>query len=356
MSPPPLSSCSPHSTRGRAQLPKQILGSCWLVLVLAILSGCQNQGTEKVIYLAHTLPINHPVHLGIEVFADEVEARSGGALTVKIFPDGQLGSERETLELLQIGSIAMTKVSAATMANFAPEYEVLGVPYLFQDKEHMFRTLEGEVGQQILAAGSEYLLRGLCFYDAGSRSFYTVAAPVRSPDDLAGLKIRVMNHQMSVDMVNAMGGAATPMSYGELYSALEQGVVDGAENNPPSFVTSRHYEIAKYYTLDEHSSVPDVLLIGTRYWETLSGQEQEWVMAAARASVDAQKTFWRENVEQSMATLEAAGVEVFRPEKSLFADRASSVLEEFAQDARMRSLVEAIQAEATPTQNPSVDD
>ncbi len=206
---------------------------------LFLFSGCEDLGGKRVVYLAHTLPTSHPVHRGMEVFAESLRTRSAGAMDVKIFPDGQLGTEREVLELLQIGSIAMTKVSAATMANFAPEYRVLGVPYLFRDQEHMFDVLEGPTGKSILEAGSDYLLKGLCFYDAGSRSFYTVRKPVRTPEDLAGMKIRVMNHQMSVDMVNEMGASATPMAYGELYSALEQGVVDGAENNPPSFVTSR---------------------------------------------------------------------------------------------------------------------
>ena len=314
-----------------------------LLFVHILLQGCQDLTGERGVYLAHTLPVTHPVHQGMEVFAEELEAVSGGQLRVKIFPDGQLGSEREVLELLQIGSIAMTKVSAATMANFAPEYQVLGVPYLFRDQAHMFAVLEGPVGRQILEAGSDYLLKGLCFYDAGSRSFYTVERPVRTPEDLAGMKIRVMNHQMSVDMVNEMGASATPMAYGELYSALEQGVVDGAENNPPSFVTSGHYEIAKYYTLDEHSSVPDVLVMGTKYWETLSEQEQAWVMEAARASAEAEKVFWRENVAASMEKLRAEGVEIYAPEKSLFAERSKGVLEDFARDPRMNELVQAIQ-------------
>ncbi|MEM6771446.1 MAG: TRAP transporter substrate-binding protein DctP, partial [Bacteroidota bacterium] len=234
------------------------------------------------------------------------------------------------------------KVSAATMANFAPEYKVLGVPYLFRDKAHMFSVLNGPTGKRILDAGQPYLLQGLCYYDAGSRSFYTVERPIKSPEDLNGMKIRVMNHQMSVDMVNAMGGAATPMAYGELYSALEQGVVDGAENNPPSFVTSRHYEIAKYYTLDEHSSVPDVLVIGTRYWTALTEEQRKWMQAAADQSATAQIAFWRENVEECMTILEEAGVEVFRPEKSLFATSTQSVVDAFSQDPVMKALVEAI--------------
>ena len=310
---------------------------------LALLTACQQLGGTRTVYLAHGLPTTHPVHKGVEVFASELRRLSDGTIDVKIFPDGQLGSEREVLELLQIGSIAMTKVSAATMANFAPEYEVLGVPYLFRDKAHLFDVLEGEIGENILESGSAYLLRGLCFYDAGSRSFYTVKEPIRTPEDLAGLKIRVMNHQMSIAMVNAMGGSATPMAYGELYSALEQGVVDGAENNVPSFLTSSHYAIAKYYTLDEHSSLPDVLVMGTRFWDTLSDQEKAWAQAAARASAQAQKGFWNEDVAAGLKTLEEAGVEIFRPDKSLFAASTKAVADEFARDPEMKKLVDAIQ-------------
>jgi tripartite ATP-independent transporter DctP family solute receptor len=315
-----------------------------LLLVILLTSSCKDIADGKTVYLAHTLPITHPVHQGIEVFAEEVSNLSNGELRVKIFPDGQLGSEREVLELLQIGSIAMTKVSAATMANFAPEYKVMGVPYLFRDKEHLFNALESEVGEDILQASSEYLLKGLCFYDAGSRSFYTKDKLIKNPEDLDGLKIRVMNHKMSVDMVNEMGGSATPMAYGELYTALQQGVVDGAENNPPSFVTSGHYEVCKYYTLDEHSSIPDVLVIGTKYWETLTDLEQDWMKAAAKTSTRAQRKFWSDNVEECMIKLKEANVEIYTPEKSLFADKSKAVLEKFKRDPKMNQLVEAIQA------------
>ncbi len=317
----------------------------YILLLIILFTSCQQLGDNKVVYLAHTLPKSHPVHKGMEVFATELAKKSNGSLTVKIFPDGQLGTEREVLELLQIGSIAMTKVSAAAMANFAPEYKLLGVPYLFRSKEHLFSVLEGSIGEEILEAGSEYLLRGLCFYDAGSRSFYTKSKQIKTPNDLAGLKIRVMNHKMSVDMVNALGGSATPMAYGELYAALQQGVVDGAENNPPSFFTSGHYEVCKYYTLDEHSSIPDVLVMGTKYWSTLSEQEKKWVKEAAKTSVVAQKKFWRDNVAECMTKLKEADVEVYRPEKSLFADKSKAVIEEFKKDPAMEILVEKIQAQ-----------
>lgn len=296
------------------------------------LFACKQNADEKVLYLAHTLPQTHPVHKGIVEFQKILNQKSNGDLTIKIFPDAQLGSEREVLELLQIGSVAITKVSAATLSNFVPEYHVLGIPYLFRDKAHMFDILEGPVGKSILEKGEKFWLRGLCYYDAGSRSFYTSNKAVRTPEDLKGLKIRVMNNQMAINMVNSLGGAATPMAYGELYTAIQQGVVDGAENNPPSFVSSNHYEISKYYTLDEHSSVPDVLLIGTKQWEKLSDQEKTWVQEAANESAQAQKQFWKSSVDESMKIAKEAGVEIIIPEKSLFADQSKSVLEEFKKD------------------------
>ncbi|MFZ1750422.1 MAG: TRAP transporter substrate-binding protein [Saprospiraceae bacterium] len=311
-------------------------------MAMVIISGCQQASGHKTAYLAHNLPISHPVHKGMEVLAEELAKRSDGKFTIQIFPDGQLGAEREVLELLQIGSIAMTKVSSAAMANFAPEYKVFGLPYLFRDSSHFFNVLEGTIGQNILAGGSDYLLKGLCFYDAGSRSFYTKTKPVITPSDLKGMKIRVMNDQMSVDMVNAMGASATPMAYGELYTAIQQGVVDGAENNPPSFVTSRHYEVCKYYSLDEHSMLPDVLVIGIKYWNTLNDQEKEWLTTSAKISADAQKIFWADNVRESMKILKDAGVQIKVLDKQLFAEKASSVLQKFNEDPTMKKLVDSI--------------
>jgi len=306
--------------------------------------SCGQTKKTKTLFLGHSLPQSHPVHKGIVYFQDELAKISGGTLKIKIFPDGQLGSEREVVELLQIGSIAITKVSAAVMANFSPDYEVLGVPYLFRDKKHLFDVLEGDVGKEMMEGSSDFLLKGLCFYDAGSRSFYTKTKPVRSPEDLKGLKIRVMNHQMSIDMVNNFGGSATPMAYGELYTALQQGVVDGAENNPPSFVSSNHYEVCKYYTIDEHSSIPDVMVISTKFWNTLSKQEQDWVDQAAKASVVAQKQYWAESVKECFELLAKNNVEVIRPDISLFQEGSKALVEEFSKNARMKMLVDKIKA------------
>lgn len=313
-------------------------------MVFIGLFSCKELSKNKVMYLAHTLPQTHPVHKGILAFQKALAEKSGGKLTAKIFPDGQLGSEREVLELLQIGSVAVTKVSAATLSNFVPEYNVLGIPYLFRDKKHYFDVLEGEVGKSILEKGSKYWLRGLCYYDAGSRSFYTKNKAIRTPEDLKGLKIRVMNNQMAINMVNALGGSATPMAYGELYTAIQQGVVDGAENNPPSFVSSNHFEVSKYYTIDQHSSIPDVLIIGTKYWKKLSKQEQQWVQEAADESAQAEKEFWAISVAESMKKAKEAGVEIIIPDKSLFADKTAPVLEDFKKNnPSMEALINQIQ-------------
>ena len=314
-----------------------------IAILFASIISCEKVDDTKMLYLAHGLPQTHPVHKGILEFKKALEKKSGGTLKVKIFPDAQLGSEREVLELLQIGSVAATKVSAATLSNFVPEYHILGIPYLFRDKKHQFEVLEGPIGKSILEKGSKFWLRGLCYYDAGSRSFYTSTKAIRTPEDLKGLKIRVMNNQMAINMVNSMGGSATPLAYGELYTAIQQGVVDGAENNPPSFVSSNHYEISKYYTLDQHSSVPDVLLIGTKYWDKLSDEEKKWVQEAADESAQAEKVFWNDSVEESMKIAKEAGVEIIIPDKSLFAEKSKSVVEEFVKEhPEMASIVEQI--------------
>ena len=317
-----------------------------IACLIFVMASCKKVSNTKVLYLGHSLPQSHPVHKGILEFQKALEKKSKGTLKVKIFPDGQLGSEREVLELLQIGSVAATKVSAATLSNFVPEYHLLGVPYLFKNKQQQFNVLEGPIGKSILEKGSKFWLRGLCYYDAGSRSFYTSKKAIRTPDDLKGLKIRVMNNQMAINMVNSMGGSATPLSYSELYTAIQQGVVDGAENNPPSFVSSNHYEISKYYTLDQHSSVPDVLLIGTKYWDKLSEEEKQWVQEAADESSQAQKKFWNESVEESMRVAKEAGVEIIIPEKALFAEKSKSVVEEYLKEyPEMASIIHEIKSQ-----------
>ncbi len=315
------------------------------LLLMLFISSCSNFQEQKTLYFAHTLPTSHPVHMGILDMQKILNEKSDGKLLIKVFPDGQLGTEREVLELLQIGSVAMTKVSAASMSNFAPAYQVTSIPYLFKDSDHLFRILEGKVGKELLEGGNEYLLKGLCFYDAGSRSFYTKEKAVQSPKDLDGLKIRVMNDQMSVKMVNTLGASATPMAYGELYTALQQNVVDGAENNIPSFVTSNHYEVCKNYTFDEHTMVPDVVVVGTKFWNLLSETEKGWLQEAADESVVMQKRYWQETVKKNMEVLKKANVNFIYPDKKPFVTKSNTVLEQMMKDQQIKRLIDQIIAE-----------
>ena len=193
---------------------------------LALVGRAQEQRERRVIQLGHGLDPTHPVHQGMLYMADRVREKSGGTLLIEIYPSGQLGSERECLELLQIGSLGMTKVSAAVMEAFAPSYKVYNLPYLFTGDAHRDAVLQGPIGRQILLDGGEFWLRGLCYYDAGFRSFYTVSRPIRMPDDLTGLKVRTQESPTAFRLIHEMGGSPTPIAWGELYSALQQGVVE----------------------------------------------------------------------------------------------------------------------------------
>ncbi len=303
-----------------------------LASLMIFSSGCRKKADHKVLKLAHSLPVDHPVHKAMVFMADRCKELSNGKLQLEIYPSGQLGSEQQCVELCQIGSLAITKISAAVMESFKPEYKVLGLPYLFRDTDHLFRVLNGEIGKELLAGTEDKMIRGLCFYDAGSRSFYTISKAILKPEDLKGLKIRVMKSQTAMDMVRVLGGSPTPISWGELYTALQSGVVDGAENNPPSFYTSHHYEVCKYYSLDEHTSVPDVLVISMHVWKHLSDQEKIWLQQAAAESVPVERKLWAESVKHSMEEVQKAGVKISYPDKKLFAEKVQPIYDSYKEN------------------------
>ena len=314
----------------------------WLALVL--LTGCQALSGPKTLKLGHGLNVDHPVHRGMVYMAERLAEKSGGQLQMEIYPSSQLGGERQCLELLQIGSLAMTKVSASVMENFSPKVQVVGLPYLFRDREHVYQTLDGPIGKELLAEGERYWLRGLAYFDAGYRSFYTKDRPVRNPADLAGLKIRVQESAVALELVRQLGAAPTPIDWGELYTALQQGVVDGAENNPPSFYTSRHYEICKYYSLNEHTAVPDILVIGKVAWEGLSEQEQTWLEEAAYEATIEQRKLWQAAEKEALEAVQAAGVEIIRPEKAAFEQKTRDMLEAYRDQPALYDLIQRVQA------------
>jgi len=328
---------------------KTFLTAVFCVLLSTLVGlACYDGGGTTVIKLAHGLDVSHPVHRAMVRMAEIVAEDSRGNVRIDIYPSEQLGSERECVELLQIGSIGMTKVSASVAEAFIPSFKVLSLPYLFRDRDHLFAVLEAEVGQALLLDGQESRLRGLCYFDAGSRSFYTRDRRVDSPADLKGLKVRTQESATAMRMVRALGGSATPISWGELYTALQQGVVDGAENNPPSFYLSRHYEVCQFYSLDEHTSVPDVLLMSTRVWEDLDPRVRELVQDAALEAAEYQKVIWAEASDEALAAVAEAGVEIIRPDKTPFEEAVQPLIEEYRNHPEIWQWIERIRAVQAP--------
>lgn len=287
-------------------------------LCLLIIVSCEGQGEVREIKLAHALDTSHPVHEAMVFLSERVKEKSGGEMLVQIYPNQQLGSERELMELLQIGSVGMTKVSTSIVESFAPKFQVFSLPYIFRDDGHRRNVLMGSIGKSLLQEGEQFWFKGLCFYDAGKRSFYTKDRSIKQPEDLAGMKIRIAESPTAVKMVQSFGGSPTPVSWGELYTALQQGIVDGAENNPPSFVTSRHFEACKFYSLNEHTAIPDMVVISTKLWDRLSEQEKKWLQEAADESALFEYKLWAESEEKSMEILKKAGVTITYPDQEAF--------------------------------------
>lgn len=300
------------------------------ILLMLSVSHCTPQDEVVVLRMGHTLDQQHAVHKAMVFMAERLAVYSNGSMQLRIYSGGQLGSERELIELLQIGSLAMTKVSASPLEGFSPRMKIFSVPYVFRDSAHLWQVLDSDIGQQLLSDLTQVRLRGLGYYDAGSRSFYTTAKQIKTPADLAGLKFRVPNSQTAVTMVQTLGGAATPIDWGELYTALQQGVVDGAENNPPSFYLSRHYEVSKYYVLDEHTAVPDVILMSEQIWQSLTPIQQGWVRSAMRDSVVYQKQLWQAATLDALAQVKASGVQVIVPDKQPFIDAVKPLHQQLA--------------------------
>lgn len=311
-----------------------VLASSLLYAWIARGHRAEDRHARRTLRVAHVLPTAHPVHRALEFMAQRVGVLSNGDLKLEIFPGEQLGTETQCLEQVQAGTLAITKVSAGAIGNFVSVYKVLSLPYLFKDGEHCWRVLEGAVGTELLRAlatadnGAQSGLRGLCFYDAGTRNFYS-REPILTPADLKGKKIRVMNDPVAMDLIRTFGGAPTPIAWGELYSALQQGIVDGAENNPPSLLASRHFEICKHFTLNHHTRIPDVVIISAKIWSELGPEEQAWIQQAAEESSRFQRKLWEEESAKTLAALKEAGVTIHQPEVEPFRRAAEPLLEKY---------------------------
>ncbi|SHO57189.1 TRAP transporter substrate-binding protein [Vibrio quintilis] len=304
----------------------QVFFAC-SIATAALLSG--NVAQAATLKLAHALPTEHPVHSSLDWFAKQVKKRAG--IRVKVYPNGTLGNETNLLQMVQNGTIAFTKVSAAPLTAFAPDYKLLSLPYLYKDRAQYDQVLQGPIGKKILASSHDSGFIGLAFLDAGARSFYT-DKPIKTPSDLKGLKIRVQNSALSIDTIKALGGTPVPLPYGELYSALQQGVVDGAENNIPSYYSSRHYEVKKVYSYDKHTMVPDVLVVSTSTWDSLNDKQRKIIREVAAETVKVQDTNWSNYVDKSVKELKKYNVKFVDSDISKFQDAVKPVYEKFRKE------------------------
>jgi tripartite ATP-independent transporter DctP family solute receptor len=286
---------------------------------------------------------DYPTVQALKFFAADLAVRTNGRLQVQIYPSEQLGSQNDTMELAQFGGIDFVRINMAPLNVLVPETTIPALPFLFRSIAHMRSAMDGPPGQAILDALSAHGLKGLALYDSGSRSIYTVDRAVRSPADMRGLKIRVQTSDLFVAMIEAMGGNATPMGYGEVYQGMAQGVIDGAENNFPSYASSRHFEVAPIYSLTRHVMAPEVFAMSRRSWEELSAFDRQAVLASAKASVPVMREIWDRQVNESRQLVEAAGVTIVEEiDRAAFTTLMEPVWQEFANTPRLRGLLRSI--------------
>ncbi|WP_371394964.1 TRAP transporter substrate-binding protein [Glycocaulis abyssi] len=304
-------------------------------------AGCGE--ISRPLFSSDTHSSDYPTVEAVRMMGRLLEERSGGRLSIRIYSGGQLGSERDTLELTVFGGLDLNRVNLAPLNAFAPETVILSLPFVFQSEAHMRAALDGAPGQAVLDALEPHGLIGLCFYDSGARSFYNTRRPIRTPGDMRGLKIRVQNSDLYVSMVEALGANATPMDLSEVYQGLMQGVIDGAENNWPSYELTRHFETAPFYSLTGHVMAPEVLVMSAHRWRQLSADDRALVQACARESVPFMRQLWDARVAAARERITAAGVEVNAVDDvGAFADLMRPVWERFVRTPAQQRLLDDI--------------
>lgn len=288
----------------------------------------------------------HPNTAAMDLFAELVSEKTGGEVNVEVFHGGVLGSQPDALEQVQLGAIDVGNFNLGPIGPIVKEANLVSLPFIFKSVDHMFRVLEGPAGDEIATAMGEAGLLPIAWFDAGARSFYNNTGPINSPDDVAGMKIRVMNNDLFTGMVNAMGGNGTPMAFSEVYQSLSTGVVDGAENNLPSFQSVGHFEVAGYYSLSEHLIIPECICVNTAEFGNLSEDMQAAVVAAAEEAAVFQRQLWAEQTDAAREAVTAAGVEINEiADKGPFQDAMAPVYADYlAANPDMSELVELARA------------
>jgi tripartite ATP-independent transporter DctP family solute receptor len=317
----------------------------FLLLLFLCLTGCpgRREGERIVLKAADDHELTYPTTQGLLEMGDLLSEWSKGRITVVVYPSAQLGSERETIELTRAGEIDINRVNINPLTQIVPEFKALALPYIFRNAEHMHRVVDGELGRELMQYLEEKGLIGLGFYDSGQRSFYNSMRPIRSIEDLRGLRIRVQKAEIVMDMVRALGAVPIPMSFEEVYTGLQTGVVHGAENNYPSWVTKGHFETARFYTQDEHSRVPEIILFSKKTWDRLTPEDRELIRTAARESIPFQRSLWEAMVSESTEKALAAGCRIITDiDKEPFVEAMEPVYQEHAVD--LMPIIERIRA------------
>lgn len=310
----------------------------------ALMSGCTSE-LNRPLLAADILPDGFPTVEAVKFMGKLMSERTDGRLSLKMFAGGQLGSERDTLEITTFGGLDINRIAIAPLNTFEPLTIIPALPFLFRSTAHIRGAMDGAPGQMILDALQPHGLVGLCFYDSGERSFYNTKRPILKPSDMKGMKIRVQNSDLYVSMIKALDADPTPMSLGEVYQSLVQGVIDGAENNWPSYESGRHFEAAPYYSLTRHVMAPEILVMSLSRWNKLSKSDQEIVKQSARDSVPMMRDLWDARVDSSRAELLAAGVQANEVEdQSAFSDLMKPVWERYIVSDKQKQLVKSIQS------------
>jgi tripartite ATP-independent transporter DctP family solute receptor len=290
-------------------------------------------------------PAGYPTVAATESLGKKLEAATGGRLSVQMYPSAQLGGEKETIEQTQIGAIQLLRVSAGALGPIVDDVNVVNMPFLFKNTAHAEKMMDGPIGQDLLdriSANANAGLIALCWMNSGARSIYNTKRAVKSIEDLKGLKIRVIGNPIFIDMMNALGGNGVAMGYDQVFSALQTGVIDGAENNPPSYVFSNHYTAAKHYSLTEHLVIPEVLAFSKKSWTTLSPDDQNLIRKFAREAQMEERELWKQYEQQAMEKAKAAGCEIIEiPDKTQFQKAVKPVWDKYG--PKYQDMIQRIQ-------------
>ena len=322
------------------------LGVLLTVITSFAVGGCSSRvdsGDVVHMKLAHNMSEDHPIHKSLSEFERLVEEKSDGTIDIEIYPNGVLGSEREMIELTQTGAIDIAKVSTGALESFEKQYTAFGIPYIFDNLDHYYSVMDDrELMEELYTSTSESGFMGLTYYDSGVRSLYTASKPIMKPSDLKGLKIRVQQSPTAIKMIDLMGGSATPMAFGEVYTGLQQGVIDGAESNETALTTNKHGEVAKHFSYNQHTIVPDLTIMNSKLYNKLTEKQKEAITQAAIESTEYHKKVWNESIENAVKEAKAMGVNFYYPDTKPFQEAVMPLHEEFKENPDIKIMYDKI--------------